>query len=179
MTTESSRSSAASSSVTTDEYFELRRIDEDGSVESTERLTGTKDGELLLSNRDLFEQFINERGDGGYEIWFITKDTRDGALIERPVIQFRLKSGRIATPADETLKTFQPLKLVPVPADPANSDADAANADDEQDQKVDADSNDRPDSARLFEDSPFDLPTQKKKSLEPTSSRPTDRPCGR
>ncbi|GDY09999.1 hypothetical protein LBMAG52_34850 [Planctomycetia bacterium] len=171
LTTESSRSSAASSSVTTDEYFELRRIDEDGSVESTERLTGTKDGELLLSNRDLFEQFINERGDGGYEIWFITKDTRDGALIERPVIQFRLKSGRIATPADETLKTFQPLKLVPVPADPANSDADAANADDEQDQKVDADSNDRPDSARLFEDSPFDLPTQKKKSLEPTSSR--------
>ena len=171
LTTESSRSSAASSSVTTDEYFELRRIDEDGSVESTERLTGTKDGELLLSNRDLFEQFINERGDGGYEIWFITKDTRDGALIERPVIQFRLESGRIATPADETLKTFQPLKLVPVPADPANSDADAANADDEQDQKVDADSNDRPDSARFFEDSPFDLPTQKKKSLEPTSSR--------
>lgn len=177
LTTESSRSSAASSSVTTDEFFELRLINEDGSVESTERLTGAKDGELLLSNRDLFEQFINERGDGGYEIWFITKDTRDGALIERPVIQFRLESGRIATPADEALRIFQPLKLVPVPvapkpADPASNDADAANADGGEDQNDGRGFNDRPDSAQPSDDTSAELPTNKKspeRSLSPAT----------
>lgn len=163
LTTESSRSSAASSSVTTDEYFELRRLSEDGTLETTERLTGNKDGELLLSNRDLFEEFINERGDGDYEIWFITKDTRDGALIERPVIQFRLESGRIAAPADEAQPTFQPFKLIPVPAapnpaDPANNGDEGANFNADENPGENTGLNDQSDASRLMEDTRIELP---------------------
>lgn len=123
LTTETGRSSAVSSSVTTDEFFELRRIDEGGSTESTERLTGTYDGELLLSNRELFEKFIRERGDGDYEIWFITKDNREGALVERPVIQFRLESGALSPPANDSSNLLQPLRLIPVPVPPPMNDA--------------------------------------------------------
>lgn len=144
LTTESSRSSAASSSVTTDEYFELRQINEDGSVETTERLTGNKDGELLLSNRDLFEQFINERGDGEYEIWFITRENRSGALIERPVIQFHLESGRLAPATSDAPNLFQPFRLIPVPQPPPpappNGEGAAKPADPSDESQAQADS---------------------------------------
>ena len=161
LTTESARSSVASSSVTTDEYFELRRTNEDGSIDPAERLTGSKDGELLLSNRDLFEKFISQRGDGDYEIWFITKDTRDGALIERPVITFRLESGRIAAAEDEALKTFRPFKLIPVPQnppDPVNNGAEDGSADGEENLNDPTDLNGQPEAAYDIEDTQSHLP---------------------
>ena len=115
ITTESSRSSAATSSVTTDEYFELRRTNEDGTV-TAERLN-ERAGESLL-NREQFEDFVRELGDGEYEIFFITRDNKDGTTIPRSVIQFRLESGRLAPPANDSPILFKPFKLIPVPKDP-------------------------------------------------------------
>ncbi len=112
LTTESARSSATSSSVTTDEYFELRRTNDDGSV-TAERLS-ERAGESLL-NREEFEKFVRELGDGEYEIFFITRDNKDGTTIPRSVIQFRLESGRLAPPANDSPNLFKPFKLIPVP----------------------------------------------------------------
>ena len=125
LTTESLRGSAATSSVTTDEFFELRLIPEDGSFIPPERL---KDGEGLLE-RERFEEFVRNRGDGDYEVWFITREQSTGARIERQVIQFRLEGGRLTPPANDSLPTFKPLRLVPVPeappqALPENDDVD-------------------------------------------------------
>ena len=132
ITTESSRSSASSSSVATDEFFELRRINEDGTT-TVERLTDFG-GEGLLE-RSRFEKFVSELGDGEYEIWFVTREIRNGALIERPVIQFRLESGRLAPPANDSPTLFKPFRLIPVPKvpkpdKPVKPDADGAAADD-------------------------------------------------
>ena len=115
ITTETSRSSAASASVTTDEYFELRRTNEDGSI-TAERLD-ERAGESLL-NREQFEEYVRELGDGEYEIFFITRDNKDGTTIPRSVIQFRLESGRLAPPANDSPNLFKPFKLVPVPKVP-------------------------------------------------------------
>jgi hypothetical protein len=158
LTTESTQSSAVTSSITTDEYFELRRINEDGTLDGKpESLIGDYNGELLLSDKSKFEEFIRERGDGNYEIWFITKDTREGALIERPVIQFRLESGHLAPPTDDSLKDFKPQKpfrLIPVTPPPEidasdNSDSMDGNADDNRDGPNE--SNDLRDSSAFLE----------------------------
>lgn len=141
-TTESSRSSASTSSVATEEYFELRRINEDGTT-TTERLNDLA-GEQLL-NRSKFEDFVRELGDGEYEIWFMTRDVREGALIERPVIQFRLESGRLAPPANDLPNLFKPFRLIPVPKVPKpdapndnNGAAEAADKLDDSDAQADA-----------------------------------------
>jgi hypothetical protein len=115
ITTESSRSSATSSSISTDEYFELRRTNEDGTV-TVERLNELA-GESLL-NRERFEEFVRELGDGEYEIFFITRDNKDGTTIPRSVIQFRLESGRLAPPANDSPNLFKPFKLVPLQSAP-------------------------------------------------------------
>lgn len=115
LTTESSRASASSSSVTTDEYFELRRTNEDGTV-TAERLNELA-GETLL-DREKFENFVRELGDGEYEIFFITRDNKDGTTIPRSVIQFRLESGRLAPPANDSPNVFKPFRLIPVPKVP-------------------------------------------------------------
>ncbi len=141
LNTESTRSSASSSSVTTDEFFELHLLNEDGTI-NIERL---RDGEGLLE-RDRFEEFVRDRGDGDYEIWFITRENGTGARIERPVIQFRLEGGRIAAPASDDQKLFKPFRLIPVPVPPANpapagngdgseADSDTENNLDRQDQE--------------------------------------------
>ena len=124
LNTESTRSSASSSSVTTDEFFELHLLNEDGSI-GIERL---RDGEGLLE-RDRFEEFVRDRGDGEYEIWFITRENGTGARIERPVIQFRLEGGRIAAPASDDQKLFKPFRLIPVPVPPPVNAAPAGNGD--------------------------------------------------
>lgn len=159
---ETTRGAAVSSSVTTDEYFELRRIGEEGDLEFKQRLTGKYDGELLLNNRDLFDEFVRERGDGDYEIWFITKDIREGALIERPVIQFRLESGSISPFTDEAIKTFKPYKLEPVPiAPPAapegnrGDDADDSNSEESPNSEDDRETMDSSDSDSAIEESSF------------------------
>ena len=145
LNTESTRSSASSSSVTTDEFFELHLLNEDGTID-IERL---RDGEGLLE-RDRFEEFVRDRGDGDYEIWFITRENGTGARIERPVIQFRLEGGRIAAPASDDQKLFKPFRLIPVPVPPANpapadngdgseADSDTENNLDRQDQESNSD----------------------------------------
>lgn len=113
VTTETTQSAATSSAITTDEFFELRLINEEGPP-TVERLNDFA-GEGLLE-RDRFEQFVRDRGDGEYEIWFITRDNQTGARIERPVIQFRLESGRLAPSENVIPDTFRPLRLIPVPA---------------------------------------------------------------
>ncbi len=157
-TTETNRGAAASSSVSTDEYFELRLINEDGSLESKQKLNGKNDGELLLNNRDLFEEFVREKSDGDYEIWFITKDIREGALIERPVIQFRLESGRVSPQSDDALQLLKPFQLIPIPVDrPPDADGNADR--DDNDRNANAESNGQPDADVRLEESPADLPT--------------------
>ncbi len=116
LTLESTRGSASSTAITTDEFFELHHLNEDGTID-TERL---RDGEGLLE-RDRFEEFVRDRGDGNYEIWFITRENGTGARIERPVIQFRLEGGRIAAPASDDQKLFKPFRLIPVPVPPPNA----------------------------------------------------------
>lgn len=113
LTTETTQSSVSVSAITTDEFFELRLINEDGPP-TVERLNEFA-GEGLLE-RDRFEKFISDRGDGEYEIWFITRDNQTGARIERPVIQFRLESGRLAPAENDAPNLFRPLRLVPLPA---------------------------------------------------------------
>jgi hypothetical protein len=124
ITTETTRGSASSSSVTTDEFFELHLVNEDGSV-TIERL---KDGEGLLE-RERFENFVRERGDGEYEIWFITRETGTGARIERPVIQFRLEGGRLTPPSNDAQPLFKPFRLVPIPQPEPQPKPDANGAD--------------------------------------------------
>ena len=156
-TTETNRGAAASSSVSTDEYFELRLINEDGSLESKQKLNGKNDGELLLNNRELFEEFVRERSDGDYEIWFITKDIREGALIERPVIQFRLESGRVSPQGDDALQLLKPFKLIPIPINlPPDGDGNADG--DDNDMNANAESNGQSDADVRLEESPADLP---------------------
>ncbi len=111
LTTEVSSSAAVSSAVTTSEYFELRMLNEDGTT-SVERLSDSQ-GEELLQKREALEKFVAEKGDGEYEIWFVTKDNRGGATIERPVIQFRLEGGSLAPPTDDLPKLFKPFRLIP------------------------------------------------------------------
>ena len=111
ITTETSRSSAASASVTTEEYFELRRTNEGDSI-TAERLDD-RVGESLL-NRERFEEYVRELGDGEYEILFITRDTKYGTTIPRSVIQFRLESGRLVPPTNDSPNLFKPFKLIPV-----------------------------------------------------------------
>lgn len=125
LTTESLRGATASSSVTTDEFFELHLVNEDGTIVS-ERL---RDGEALL-DRDAFEKFVRDRGDGEYEIWFITRENGTGARIERPVVQFRLEGGRLTPPANDSQELSKPFRLVPVPV-PAPKPMPAEDAADE------------------------------------------------
>ena len=113
LTTETLKGSAASSSVTTDEFFELHLLNEDGTIQ-IERL---RDGEGLLE-REQFESFVRDRGDGDYEIWFITRENGTGARIERPVIQFRLEGGRLTPPVNDAQPVFKPFRLIPVPQPP-------------------------------------------------------------
>ncbi len=114
-TTETISSGAVSSSILTDEFYELRRSNEDGTIE-TERLNEFS-GEALLDQAKL-EEFMQDRGDGDYEIWFATKDARDGAQIERRVMQFRLQDFHIVPTTSDTPNLIPEQKLAPQP--PAN-----------------------------------------------------------
>lgn len=116
LTTESTATSAVSSSVTTDEFFELREVGEDDNVIRTERLSNFQGDGLL--EKDRFEEFIRDKGDGTYEIWFIKRETGTGAVIERQVIRFRLEAGRLAPPPDDSPTLFKPFRLIPLPAVP-------------------------------------------------------------
>jgi hypothetical protein len=130
LTTETLRSSAAASSISTDEFFEMQRTNPDGTVSEPERINGNR-----LLNREDFEDFVRDYGDGEYEIFFVTRDNKDGTKIRRAVIQFKLESGRLAAPANDTPELFQPFKLIPVlkpppaqpvPANPQNPNGAAA-----------------------------------------------------
>jgi hypothetical protein len=112
-TTESSRSSAVSATLATEEYFELQRANEDGTT-TVQRLTKEQSDALLKT--ELFQEFVRELGDGDYEILFVTRETAgSGGLIKRTVIEFRLESGRIAPPANDLPTKFKPYRLIPVP----------------------------------------------------------------
>ncbi len=160
ITTETSRSSAASSSVTTDEYFELRRTNEDGTV-TAERLDELARESLL--NRENFEKFVRDLGDGEYEIFFITRDIKDGTTIPRSVIQFRLESGRLAPPANDSPNLFKPFKLIPVPKAPKPVPPDQPN-------NNGADADQKPDAS----DDGNQKPSNDEMSALPLQERPSD-----
>ena len=98
------------------------------------------------------------------------------------MIQFHLESGRIATSEDEAIQTFQPLKLIPVPAPappkPAvppnngegNDGDEEMNADGDENLSSHADGDDYPETARLIEASPTDLPKSNQLRRESGSS---------
>lgn len=126
ITTETTVATSSSTSLATEEWFELRRLNEDGTT-TVERLNDFA-GEGLLE-KDRFEKFISDRGDGEYEIWFITRESGGGAMIERPVIRFRLEGGRLAPPPDDAPKLIKPFRLIPIPAPIAPDQPDANGAD--------------------------------------------------
>lgn len=124
LTTETTVIASSSSTVTTTEYFELRRFGDDGTVE-IERLNDFQGDGLL--DKERFEKFISDKGDGEYEIWFITRENSSGTMIERPVIHFRLEGGHLAPPPNDSPLLFKPFKLIPLPAAPkAANDAGEA-----------------------------------------------------
>lgn len=125
LTTETTIVSGSSSAVTTTEYFELRRFNDDGTVE-IERLNDFNGDGLL--DKERFEKFISDKGDGEYEIWFITRENTSGTMIERPVIHFRLEGGHLAPPPNDSPLLFKPFRLIPLPAvpKPANEAGEAA-----------------------------------------------------
>jgi hypothetical protein len=125
LTTETTVVSGSSSTVTTTEYFELRRFNDDGTIE-IERLNDFQGDGLL--DKERFEKFISDKGDGEYEIWFITRENSSGTIIERPVIHFRLEGGHLAPPPNDSPLLFKPFRLIPVPMEPppANDAGDDA-----------------------------------------------------
>ena len=150
LTTETTVISSSSSSVTTTEYFELRRFNDDGTIE-IERLNDFQGDGLL--DKERFEKFISDKGDGEYEIWFITRENSSGTMIERPVIHFRLEGGHLAPPPNDSPLLFKPFRLIPVPVvpKPANDAGDAADkpdgaaANDGQQPKIDIADDQMPD----------------------------------
>ena len=144
LTTETTVVSGSSSTVTTTEYFELRRFNDDGTVE-IERLNDFQGDGLL--DKERFEKFISDKGDGEYEIWFITRENSSGTMIERPVIHFRLEGGHLAPPPNDSPLLFKPLRLIPIPVAPKPANG-AEEATENADEAADADQqpkSDRPD----------------------------------
>jgi len=152
LTTETTVVASSSSTVTTTEYFELRRFGDDGTVE-IERLNDFQGDGLL--DKERFEKFISDKGDGEYEIWFITRENSSGTMIERPVIHFRLEGGHLAPPPNDSPLLFKPFKLIPLPAapKPANDAGEAAGDSDgaeegEQSPKIEIQEENSSDSTR-------------------------------
>lgn len=152
LTTETTVVASSSSTVTTTEYFELRRFGDDGTVE-IERLNDFQGDGLL--DKERFEKFISDKGDGEYEIWFITRENSSGTMIERPVIHFRLEGGHLAPPPNDSPLLFKPFKLIPLPAapKPANDAGEAAGESDgaeesEQSPKIEIQEENSSDSTR-------------------------------
>ena len=157
LTTETTVVSASSSTVTTTEYFELRRFNDDGTLE-IERLNDFQGDGLL--DKERFEKFISDKGDGEYEIWFIMRENSSGTVIERPVIHFRLEGGLLAPPPNDSPTLFKPFRLVPVPMNPPPAN-DAREAVENSDAATD-------DDQQPMADNPGDKSSDAKQSNEPS-----------